>query len=65
MSTLSVVDLAREINALNRTFRDMECNLEDPLLTLSFLSFTSIVDLRITVSGVYSVKDQKVVFSSR
>jgi adenine deaminase len=62
MSELPMGDLSREIKALKRTFRKMGSHLEDPLLTMGFLSFTSILDLRITVSGVYSVREGKVVF---
>jgi adenine deaminase len=62
MSDLSMADLSREIDVLKRTFTDMGCRLEDPLLTMGFLSFTSILDLRITVSGVYSVKQGKIIF---
>jgi len=62
MSPMPMADLAREIEALERVFREMGSHLEDPFLTMSFLSFTSILDLRITVSGVYSVKEGRVVF---
>lgn len=62
MSPLPMADLSREIEALNRTFKQMGSYLEDPLFTMGFLSFTSILDLRITVSGVYSVKEGRVVF---
>lgn len=62
MSALPMADLARDVEALKRVFREMGSHLEDPLLTMGFLSFTSILDLRITVSGVYSVKEGKIVF---
>ncbi len=62
MSALPMADLVREIEAVNRAFREMGSHLEDPLFTMGFLSFTSILDLRITVSGVYSVKAGKIVF---
>ncbi|NIO05487.1 MAG: amidohydrolase family protein [Proteobacteria bacterium] len=62
MSSLPMADLAREMEALRRAFKEMGSHLVDPFLTMSFLSFTSILDLRITVSGVYSVKEGKVIF---
>ncbi|NIQ37492.1 MAG: amidohydrolase family protein [Proteobacteria bacterium] len=62
MSPLPMADLVRELEDLRGTFREMGSLLEDPLLTMTFLAFTSILDLRITVSGVYSVKERRVVF---
>jgi adenine deaminase len=55
-------DLCRDLEKVKRAFGEMGSSLEDPLLTMGFLSFTSILDLRITVSGVYSVKEERVVF---
>jgi adenine deaminase len=62
MSPLPMGDLVRELEDLKKTFREMGSPLEDPLLTMTFLTFTSILDFRITVSGVYSVKERRVVF---
>jgi adenine deaminase len=62
MSALSMPDLCRDLEKVKRAFGEMGSSLEDPLLTMGFLSFTSILDLRITVSGVYSVKEERVVF---
>jgi len=62
MSTLSMRELAHEVEELKRVFRDFGCPLEDPIWTMGFLSFTSIVEVRITLSGVYDVKRGKVIF---
>jgi adenine deaminase len=62
MSPLPVRELAGEVEKLKRVFRDFGCPLEDPIWTMGFLSFTSIVEVRITLSGVYDVKRGKVIF---
>jgi adenine deaminase len=62
MSPLPIRELVREVNKLKRVFRDFGCPLEDPIWTMGFLSFTSIVEVRITPSGVYDVKKGKVIF---
>jgi adenine deaminase len=55
-------ELAREVEKLKRAFRDFGCPLEDPIWTMGFLSFTSVVEVRITPSGVYDVKKGRVIF---
>ena len=55
-------ELAHEARALKRVFRDFGCLLEDPIWTMGFLSFTSIIEVRITPSGVYDVKKGRVIF---
>jgi adenine deaminase len=62
MSPLPIGQLAREIGKLKGVFRDYGCPLEDPLWTMGFLSFTGVVEVRITLSGVYDVKSGKVIF---
>jgi adenine deaminase len=62
MSPLPMGELAREVEKLKRVFRDFGCPLEDPIWTMGFLSFTSIVEVRITPSGVYDVKKGRVIF---
>jgi adenine deaminase len=62
MSPLPVRDLAQEVKKLKRVFWEFGCRLEDPIWTMGFLSFTSIVEVRITLSGVYDVKAGKVIF---
>lgn len=62
MSHLSMRELAHEVGRLKKVFRDFGCPLEDPIWTMGFLSFTSIVEVRITPSGVYDVKKGGVIF---
>jgi len=61
MSALPIGELAREVEKLKRVFRDFGCLLEDPIW-MGFLSFTSVVEVRITPPGVYDVKKGKVIF---
>lgn len=62
MSPLPVKELAQEVSKLKRVFWDFGCQLEDPIWTMGFLSFTSIVEVRITPSGVYDVKKGRMIF---
>jgi len=62
MSPLPIRELAHEVGKLKRVFRDLGCPLEDPIWTMGFLSFTGVVEVRITLSGVYDVKKGRVVF---
>jgi adenine deaminase len=63
MSALRVPRLARELERITQCLRDLGCSLEDPLWTLGFLSFTSLIELRITFSGVYEVKTGKILYN--
>lgn len=63
MSALKVPRLAGELERISGTLRDLGCSLEDPLWTLGFLSFTSLIELRITFSGVYEVKTGKILYN--
>lgn len=62
MSSLSIGELAEELRKGNKVFRERGSKLDDPLWTICFLTFTSIVELRITVSGVYDVKKGRIIF---
>ena len=62
MSPLPMRELAQEVEKLKKVFRDFGCPLEDPIWTMGFLSFTSIVEVRITPSEVYDDKRGKVIF---
>lgn len=62
MSRLSVEELASELRMANGILRDYGSALDDPLWTIGFLTFTSIVELRLTVSGIYDVKKAAIVF---
>jgi len=62
MSNLSIGELADELRKGNKVFREKGSKLDDPLWTICFLTFTSIVELRLTVSGVYDVKKGRIIF---
>lgn len=62
MSDLRIGELARELEKINGIMRDRGSTLDDPLWTLGFLTFTSIVELRLTVSGIYDVRKGEIVF---
>ena len=61
-STRSVPELAEEIRLLNQTIRSLGSGLDNPLWTLVFLSFTSVLQLRLTYAGVYDVRRGEIVF---
>lgn len=63
MSAHKIPKLAKEIEGVTRTLMESGCPLDDPLWTLGFLSFTSLIELRITFSGVYEVKTGKVLYN--
>jgi adenine deaminase len=54
--------LADEIRQLNCQLQPLCPDLENPLWTLVFLTFTSIIQLRLTYEGVYDVRMGKIVF---
>ncbi len=62
-STASVPELAGQVAAFNQALADRGCPTEYPLWTLGFLSFTSVLRLRITYSGLYDVKTRRIVFA--
>jgi len=61
-SRKKVTDLAREITILHKFLADSGCNLTYPLWTLGFLTFTSVLKVRLTYRGVYDVKAEKIIF---
>jgi adenine deaminase len=63
MSSLKVPRLAEELERIRSRLKGLGCSLEDPLWTLGFLSFTSLIELRITFSGVYEVKTGKILYN--
>ncbi len=65
MSPLPMGDLARELIALGRLLNEKGATLPDPLWTFVFLSFTSILHLRITISGVYDVKKGEIIYNAK
>jgi adenine deaminase len=65
MSGGSLEETAMDLIGTNRVFEHLGCTLEEPLWTLAFLTFTPLIELRMTVSGMYDVKQGKVVFDAR
>jgi adenine deaminase len=63
MSSLPVPRLAKALEKMTGTLKKAGCPLEDPLWTLGFLSFTSLIELRITFSGVYEVKTGRILYN--
>ena len=61
-SLKSVPELAAEIRHLNREIQSLGTDLDNPLWTLVFLTFTSVLQLRLTYAGVYDVRRRKIVF---
>jgi len=57
-----VPELAEGIRELNRRVQDLGSDLDNPLWTLVFLSFTSVLLLRLTYEGVYDVRAGQIVF---
>ena len=62
-SKKEIPELANEIIETNQVLRNLGSPLDNPLWTLVFLSFTSVLQLRITYSGVYDVREGKIIFS--
>lgn len=65
MSEKPLDELAKDLNGTKTLLKSLGSPLEDPLFTIVFLTFSSLVDLRITVSGVYDVKKGKIIFDAR
>ncbi len=62
MSDLTIEELASRLISINRFIKEKGSRLDDPVWTLGFLTFTSIVELRITVSGVYDVRKGEIIY---
>jgi adenine deaminase len=60
----TVQETAAQMRGLHQALWDLGCKLPYPMWTFGFLSFTSILTLRITYSGVYDVRRGEIVFSS-
>lgn len=61
-SVKPVPELAKEIIEFHGVLANYGCTLPYPLWTLGFLTFTSVLKVRITYSGVYDVKEEKIIF---
>ena len=57
-----VPDLAQEITTFHSLLADAGCMLTYPLWTLGFLTFTSVLKVRLTYRGVYDIKAEKIIF---
>lgn len=55
MSNLPAVDVAREMQAVNMAARELGCELESPMMTLSFLALPVIPELKLTDLGLFDV----------
>jgi adenine deaminase len=62
MSDLKIKEVAGELTAVNNVIRARGSVLDDPFLTISYLTLTTIIELRLTVAGVYDVKKASIVF---
>jgi adenine deaminase len=62
MSHLPVSDIAEKLRKGDEILRGRGSKLQNPLFTITFLTLTTIAELRITVSGVYDVKRGRIVF---
>ena len=62
MSLAPVGELGQVLQRGNELLRSLGSRLDDPIWTIGFLTFTSIVELRLTVSGIYDVRRGNIVF---
>jgi adenine deaminase len=62
MSRLAIPALAEELKKVTALLNKRGSALTEPLLTIGFLTLTSIVALRLTVSGIYDVKAGGIIF---
>jgi adenine deaminase len=57
--------LGERLVSAREILRKLGASLPDPLWTFGFLSFTSILHLRITISGVYDVKHGEILYNAK
>ncbi len=65
MSPLPMEEVGRALIDLRDILHEKGCPLPDPLWTFGFLSFTSILRLRITISGIYDVQGGKILYNAK
>jgi len=65
MSDRSMEEIAKALLDLRRLLQQKGSKLSDPLWTYGFLSFTSILRLRITISGVYDVQKGIILYNAK
>jgi adenine deaminase len=63
MSDCSLERLEDQTRAFRAVLKEMGCPLEDPLFTLSFLSFSALPWGRMTPSGLLDVKKREIIWS--
>lgn len=62
MSAASLEVLATQIRGVNRTLRRMGSELENPIFTLGFLTFSALPWVRLTPKGVWDVKEGRIIW---
>ncbi len=65
MSPQAMEAIARTLKDLRGILKEKGSRLPDPLWTFGFLSFTSILRLRITISGVYDVQKGVILYNAK
>jgi len=63
MSDCSLEQLEGQMRAFSVVLKEMGCQLENPLFTLGFLSFSALPWVRMTPSGLLDVKNRKIIWS--
>jgi len=61
MTDLSITEVQRKIDTLQKASRDLGCKISDPFMTLSFLSLPVIPELKLTDRGLVDVNQFKIV----
>ncbi len=63
MSACSLNDVAVQMKDMNTALRKAGCELEDPVFSLGFLSFSALPWIRITPSGLLDVRKQEIIWT--
>lgn len=58
----SVGQVAQEMRHLHHELWDLGCGLDYPMWPFGFLTFTSVLSLRLTYEGVYDVRQGEIIF---
>ncbi|MFZ5649275.1 MAG: adenine deaminase C-terminal domain-containing protein [Bacillota bacterium] len=62
MSDRDIPELAQNILMVEEKLLEMGCTLENPLVTLGFISFSGLPFARMTPRGLLDIKNNKIVF---
>ncbi len=65
MSDGTMVEVSKALRELRTILQERGSRLPDPLWTIAFLSFTSILQLRLTLSGVYDVRAGNILYNAK